>query len=53
MPLNLGQGDFPEEFEVRAEAFMPLGVFKRINNEREDIGEESEASTISAIAWAK
>jgi len=44
MPLNLGQGDFPEEFEVRGEAFMPLGVFKRINNEREDIGEERLAN---------
>ncbi|MDA0196363.1 MAG: NAD-dependent DNA ligase LigA [Bacteroidetes bacterium] len=44
MPLNLGQGNFPQEFEVRGEAFMPLEVFRRINAEREDIGEERLAN---------
>ncbi len=39
LPLHLQAGDYPAEFEVRGEAFMPFSVFKQLNAEREDIGE--------------
>jgi DNA ligase (NAD+) len=38
IPLQL-TGDFPVDFEIRGEVFLPLDQFKRINAEREDIGE--------------
>lgn len=37
IPLNLF-GDFPEEFEIRGEIFMPRSSFNNLNAEREDIG---------------
>ena len=37
IPLNLF-GDFPEEFEVRGEIFMPRSSFNKLNEEREEIG---------------
>ncbi|WP_026464714.1 NAD-dependent DNA ligase LigA [Adhaeribacter aquaticus] len=39
IPLQLQGQDYPEEFEVRGEVFMPLPVFEQLNAEREDIGE--------------
>ena len=39
LPLHLQAGDYPPEFEVRGEAFMPFSVFQQLNAEREDIGE--------------
>jgi DNA ligase (NAD+) len=39
IPLYLPKGEFPSEFEVRGEVFMPFSVFKQLNAEREDIGE--------------
>ncbi len=39
LPLHLQTGDYPAEFEVRGEAFMPFSVFQQLNVEREDIGE--------------
>ena len=33
IPLVLGKGDYPEEFVVRGEIFMPLSSFKKINQE--------------------
>ncbi|MBU3660767.1 MAG: NAD-dependent DNA ligase LigA [Flavobacteriales bacterium] len=38
IPLSL-KGDFPSDFEIRGEIFMPHAQFKRLNEEREDIGE--------------
>ncbi len=38
IPLRL-KGDFPLDFEIRGEIFMPHDVFKRLNKEREEIGE--------------
>jgi len=38
IPLSL-TGNFPDDFEIRGEIFMPLQSFKRLNEEREDIGE--------------
>jgi DNA ligase (NAD+) len=39
IPLHLPKGEYPEEFEVRGEVFMPFSVFEQLNAEREDIGE--------------
>ncbi|PSR53822.1 DNA ligase (NAD(+)) LigA [Adhaeribacter arboris] len=39
LPLHLQTGDYPTEFEVRGEAFMPFSVFKKLNAEREELGE--------------
>ncbi|MFM7218404.1 MAG: NAD-dependent DNA ligase LigA [Bacteroidota bacterium] len=33
IPLVLPPGDYPDEFEIRGEVFMPLSSFKRINDE--------------------
>jgi DNA ligase (NAD+) len=38
IPLKL-KGNFPPEFEIRGEIFMPKKVFEQINKEREEIGE--------------
>lgn len=38
IPLHL-KGDFPADFEIRGEIFMPLASFRKLNEEREDIGE--------------
>jgi|TARA_B100000795_G_C22798273_1_gene440492 DNA ligase (NAD+) len=38
IPLQL-RGDYPHEFEIRGEIFMPLGSFKKLNKEKEKIGE--------------
>lgn len=39
IPLHLPKGEYPQEFEVRGEVFMPFSVFEQLNAEREDIGE--------------
>ncbi|MDQ4141101.1 MAG: NAD-dependent DNA ligase LigA [Bacteroidota bacterium] len=39
LPLHLQEGDYPAEFEVRGEAFMPFSVFQKLNAEREELGE--------------
>ena len=39
IPLHLPAGEYPDEFEVRGEVFMPFSVFEELNAEREDIGE--------------
>jgi len=44
IPLHLKGHDYPEEFEVRGEIFLPLKTFEKINKEREDIGEEPFAN---------
>ncbi|HZY81467.1 MAG TPA: NAD-dependent DNA ligase LigA [Cyclobacteriaceae bacterium] len=44
LPLRVTAKDVPEKFEVRGEVFLPRDVFKQINKEREDIGEETYAN---------
>ena len=44
MPLYLEGTDFPDDFEMRGEVFLPLDQFRRINLDREDIGEELYAN---------
>ena len=38
IPLQL-QNDFPDDFEIRGEIFMPLEQFQLLNQEREEAGE--------------
>lgn len=38
IPLKL-KGDFPQDFEIRGEIFMPLNAFRKLNAEREEVGE--------------
>lgn len=44
LPLRVNASGVPEKFEVRGEAFMPNEVFRQLNREREDIGEEPYAN---------
>ena len=44
LPLRITAKGVPEQFEVRGEVFLPREVFKQINKEREDIGEETYAN---------
>lgn len=39
IPLQL-KGDFPLDFEIRGEIFMPLKSFQKLNAEREENGEQ-------------
>jgi len=43
VPLNL-QGDFPEDFEIRGEIFLPREKFDSLNRERDAAGEERYAN---------
>jgi DNA ligase (NAD+) len=44
LPLKIQAKDLPPLFEVRGEVFLPKEVFKQLNKEREDIGEETYAN---------
>ena len=44
LPLKINAKDIPSSFEVRGEVFLPKDVFKKLNKEREDIGEEVYAN---------
>ncbi|MDH5599427.1 MAG: NAD-dependent DNA ligase LigA, partial [Cyclobacteriaceae bacterium] len=44
LPLRIDQNKIQVDFEVRGEAFIPKEQFIRINNEKEDIGEEKYAN---------
>lgn len=50
IPLRLKPGNFPAQFEVRGEVFMPFSVFKKLNQEREDIGEALLANPRNAAS---
>jgi DNA ligase (NAD+) len=50
IPLELHGTDFPAEFEIRGEIFMPRNVFDEINSEREDISETPFANPRNAAA---
>ncbi|NMM48024.1 NAD-dependent DNA ligase LigA [Marinigracilibium pacificum] len=43
IPLKL-RNDFPDDFEIRGEIFFPLDRFTRLNEEREEAGEETYAN---------
>jgi DNA ligase (NAD+) len=44
LPLKIQAKDVSPSFEVRGEVFLPKEVFKQLNKEREDIGEETYAN---------
>ena len=52
LPLNITHRakDFPADFEVRGEVFMPIPVFVAINAAREDIGEAPLANPRNAAS---
>ena len=49
IPLKL-KGDFPPEFEIRGEIFMPIDVFQKLNLERAECGEELYANPRNTAA---
>jgi len=50
IPLQLQGKDYPREFEIRGEIFMPFAAFERLNSEREIIGEQPFANPRNAAA---
>ena len=50
IPLKLRGNDYPAEFEIRGEIFMPRNVFDEINKEREEIGDAPLANPRNAAA---
>jgi DNA ligase (NAD+) len=44
IPLQLMGNDYPKEFEIRGEIFLPKNVFEELNKEREEIGEQLYAN---------
>lgn len=44
IPLQLHGTDYPKEFEIRGEIFLPKDVFEELNKEREEIGEQLYAN---------
>lgn len=44
IPLQLHGNDYPKEFEIRGEIFLPKDVFEELNKEREEIGEQLYAN---------
>lgn len=44
LPLKIKAKNTPPSFEVRGEVFLPKEVFKQLNKEREDVGEETYAN---------
>lgn len=49
IPLQL-KGNYPDEFEIRGEIFMPRKAFDTINKEREEIGEAPLANPRNAAS---
>ncbi|MDR1896452.1 MAG: NAD-dependent DNA ligase LigA [Prevotellaceae bacterium] len=50
IPLKLRGTDYPQEFEIRGEIFMPLASFDRLNGERSDRGHTPFANPRNAAA---
>lgn len=50
IPLVLRGNDFPDEFEIRGEIFMPRKVFNDINTQREEEGDVPFANPRNAAA---
>jgi len=49
VPLKL-TGDYPSEFEIRGEIFLPRPIFEKINKEREEIGDALLANPRNAAS---
>lgn len=50
IPKHLKGDDFPVEFEIRGEIFMPYSAFDQLNSERAEIGEPLFANPRNAAA---
>lgn len=50
VPLQVHGHNFPGQFEVRGEVYMPLPVFDQLNQEREEIGEQLLANPRNAAS---
>ena len=50
VPLVLTGDDYPDDFEMRGEIYMPRAEFARLNAEREEIGEVPFANPRNAAA---
>lgn len=50
IPLRLSGNNFPDEFEIRGEIFMPHASFEAINKEREEIDEAPLANPRNAAS---
>ncbi len=50
IPLKLKGAGFPEEFEIRGEILLPFSEFDRINQEREEEGEQLFANVRNAAS---
>jgi len=50
IPLKLKGSGFPKEFEIRGEILLPFSEFDRINQEREEIGEQLFANVRNAAS---
>jgi DNA ligase (NAD+) len=50
IPLKLHGSDYPREFEIRGEIFMPHASFRQLNEQRTDIGEEPFANPRNAAS---
>ena len=50
IPRKLKGSDYPEEFEIRGEIFMPYSAFEQLNIERESNGEPLFANPRNAAA---
>jgi len=52
IPLKLQGKDFPDEFEIRGEIFMPRPVFEKLNKQKEENGEAPFANPRNAASGA-
>ena len=50
IPQHLKPGDWPREFEIRGEIFMPWSAFETLNKEKEEIGEQPFANPRNAAS---
>jgi len=50
IPLKLKGSNYPEEFEIRGEILLPFSEFDRINQEREEEGEQPFANVRNAAS---
>ncbi len=50
IPLQLAPGDWPRNFEIRGEILLPWDNFRRINEEREEEGEQPFANPRNAAS---
>lgn len=50
IPLKLRGNDFPSDFEIRGEIFLPHSSFEKINKQREEAGEQLFANPRNAAS---